>query len=97
MGRLMADFRSNDPEKMNFTVLADCVREAKSQQKGATKMSKVMQEMEQIGYGRGTEDAQCDAVQKLMEKLGYSLEQAMSTLDIVPSKKENFEARLREV
>ena len=55
-GRLMADFRTDDPERMHFSLLADRVRRAKSNQKGVVEMSQVMQELIQEGYDEGYDE-----------------------------------------
>ena len=53
MGRLMSDFRARDPDDMHFAVLADHVREVKSNQKGVREMSRVLEEMYNEGRNEG--------------------------------------------
>ena len=123
LGRLMSDFRTAEPERMHFKVLAESVRKAKSQEKGASKMSRVLEEMEQEGFERGydqgfgrgydqgydqgygkgfgqgkeqgAEEKEFDLVENLMKNLGFTLEQAMKSLNVSLSKKPSFEAKMQ--
>ena len=95
IGHLMADFRTPDPDRMHYKILADSVRAAKSQQKGATKMSRVLEEMRQEGYDKGAEEMEYDHVQTLMKQLNFTLEQAMEFLKVSLTKKPAFEARMQ--
>ena len=53
LGRLMHDFRTSDPADMYYDVLARQVQAVKSDEKGVTAMSTVMDELIREGYDRG--------------------------------------------
>ena len=105
VGRLMEDFRTSDPDAMHFHILADSVRAAKTQQKGATQMSRVLEEMEKIGFDRGLSQglskglsqgkqiANRNILHNVMRKYGWDLEQAMDFLDFPLSEKDIYEDR----
>ena len=94
LGHLMADFRTAEPDRMHFKILADGVRKAKSQQKGVSKMSQVLEEMMQMGYEQGAEAKEFELILRAMQKLGLSLEQTMVWMGVSLSKLPAYQARL---
>lgn len=97
IGRLMHDFCCNDAKDMYWEPMAERTRYLKENQKGVQEMCKVFEDIlnegreegMEKGLEKGMEKALLASLRSLMEKLGYTVEQAMDTLS-VPS-----EARAR--
>lgn len=94
IGKLMHDFCCNDAEDMYLEPMAERTRYLKNSQKGVQEMCKVFEDilnegreegMEkglEKGMEKGMEQALLASLKSLMEKLGYSAEQAMDILSI---------------
>ena len=99
MGRLMSDFRSADPDKMHFPVLAERIREVKSNQKGVTEMSRVLKEIYQEGMEKGIEKGMekgmATLLQQMMSRQGWTLEHAMEFVGLSLDRKEAYQGQIR--
>ena len=56
LGRLMEDFFCDDPDKMNYKVLADRTRQFKENTKGVRNMNSVVDEIREEGRAMGIEE-----------------------------------------
>ena len=56
IGKLMADFRSGDPDTMNYTELADRMRNLKYSEEGIGVMSKALEKVLDTVYQNGYDD-----------------------------------------
>ena len=90
-GRLMHDFRTSDPDAMYYSVLADRVRDVKSNQKGVMEMSKVMDELYNEGFGQGT----ANVLSQMMQFNHWSLEHAMRIANLPSENKPMYEAQIQ--
>ena len=76
VGYLMSDFRATDPEQMHYDILAQQVKNAKQDEKGARAMSRIVEELitegreegYQQGIERGIEQGMKKGLEKGMEK-----------------------------
>lgn len=94
LGKLMHDFSCNDASDMYLGPMAARTRFLKEDQKGVTEMCKVFEDIlqegvelgEERGLERGREEGKelslLSSLRSIMEKLGYSPEQAMDMLDV---------------
>ena len=104
-GLLMSDFRARNPDDMHFSVLADQVREIKSNQKGVKEMSSFAEEMfnegwnegHNEGWNKGEARGEARMLLRMMRRNGWSLEQAMEFIGLSPDEKPIFEPRIREL
>ena len=96
IGRLMSDFRARNPDEMHFSLLADHVREMKSNQKGVMEMSSVLEEMCNKGIDIGCNKGHVDYLFRIMLRNGWSLEQAMDCVGLSPEEKTLYEPLVRE-
>ena len=93
MGRLMADFRASDPDEMHFPLLADHVREIKSNQKGVMEMSRVLEMM----YSEGRNEGHVELLFQMMRRYGWPIEQAMDFVGLPKENKAVYEPLIREL
>ena len=94
LGKLMHDFFCTDPDDMHYKELADKVRYFKEDEKGVASMCKVLEEMR----NEAARDADKKAVERttashirdIMDKLKYTLDQAMDLLNIPAGQREIY-------
>ena len=94
LGKLMHDFFCTDPDDMHYKELADKVRYFKEDEKGVASMCKVLEEMR----NEAAKDAEKKAVERttvthirdIMDKLKYTVDQAMDLLNIPASQREIY-------
>ena len=96
IGRLMSDFRARNPDEMHYSLLADHVREMKSNQKGVMEMSSVLEEMYNKGRNEVRNEGHVDWLSRMMLRHGWSLEQAMDFIGLSPDNKTVYEPLVRE-
>ena len=112
MGRLMADFRSHDPEKMYYSALADRIRHLKYSEEGVKNMCRAeellvqaearkarrkgRQEGRQEGMKKATTQTMDKALRNLMATTHWSLDQAMAALNIPPEEQPSYRERLEK-
>ena len=77
IGRLMSDFRANDPDDMHYALLAEQVRSVKYNRKGVGEMSRVLELTYQEGIEQGVEKARLETLSFLMSRNSWTLDQAM--------------------
>lgn len=94
LGRLMHDFRCNNPDDMHYDILAERSRYFKENPKGVSEMCKAMEDMRNEALERGLAEglikgraegrlnSLAESVQNLKTKLGFSDQQAKETLNI---------------
>ena len=90
LGKLMHDFLCNDPDEMNFDLLAERSRYFKENPKGVSEMCKAMEDMRNEalerglaeGFAKGRFNNMIESVRNLKEKLGFSDQQARDILNI---------------
>ena len=87
IGRLMADFRASDPEEMNYDLLAGQVRAVKSNRKGVSEMSRVLDEM----FQEGREEERIERLSHLMRRNRWTLDQAMELAGYPMDQKARYE------
>ena len=62
LGRLMEDFFCDDPDKMNYKVLADRTRQFKENTKGVRNMNSVVDEIREEGRAMGIEEGKKEGI-----------------------------------
>lgn len=86
IGRLMHDFCCNNAEDMYLEPMAERTRYLKESQKGVEEMCKIFEDILKEGMEKGREEgkelALLASLRSLVEKLGYTPEQAMDVLNI---------------
>lgn len=99
LGRLMHDFNCNDPDDMNYRVLADRARYFKTNSEGVTVMCKAMDDLriesERRGEIRGEEKKAKESaknfyamglsVEDIAKGIGYTLETVREWLGLAPA------------
>ncbi len=94
LGKLMHDFFCTDPDEMLYKELANKVRYFKEDEKGVASMCKVLEEMR----NEAAKDADKKAVERttvshikeIMDKLKYTVDQAMDLLSIPQSQRSTY-------
>ena len=98
IGRLMADFRTADPNEMHFSALADRVKRLKYSEKGVTKMCQAMEitfaEGLEEGIVKGRAEGRAEDIRSLMETIGMSIAEAMTALRIPADERGKYEELL---
>ena len=98
LGKLMHDFLCNDPDDMNFDILADRTRYFKENPEGVSEMCKAMEDMRNEALERGRVEGRAEgraeglvegrlnnmleSVRSLKAKLGLSDQQVKDALSI---------------
>ena len=90
LGKLMHDFLCNDPDDMNFDILADRTRYFKENPEGVSEMCKAMEDMRNEALERGRVEVlvegrlnnMLESVRSLKAKLGLSDQQVKDALSI---------------
>ena len=83
IGRLMADFREVDPQKMYNHELAGRAYDLKNKEDEVRKMCKAMETTFQEGWKEGSIDALVRSIRSLMERHGQTADESMDDLSIV--------------
>lgn len=87
-GKLMHDFCCNNAKDMYLEPMAERTRYLKESQKGVEEMCKVFEDIlnegMEKGMEKGMESTLLSNLKSLMEKLGYTVEQAMDVLNVSP-------------
>ena len=94
IGKLMHDFCCSDPDEMLLEPMAERARYLKQNDKGVKEMSKVYEEILSKGDERGTVRTRLSDLKMLMEKLGYTVQQAMDLLEVPPELRLKLEPQL---
>lgn len=96
IGKLMHDFRTSDPDKMYFSILAESVRYFKEQPEGVDLMCEVMEKFYNEGYTKGEEKGEArgeargkvkgtaSTVKKLLNSNKISFDDLTEALEITP-------------
>lgn len=106
IGRLMADFRAKDPEAMYYPALAKRVRHLKYSERGVSHMCRAMESLVQEerelgiriglekglaeGLEKGRTERQLENLRSVMENTDWSLDQAMSVLNIPMDERQKY-------
>ena len=72
LGKLMADLQQSNPDKMHYSLIADCVREHKSNKKGASNMAGDIEKV----YKEGIADGKAEGIRSLAKYLKKSSSKA---------------------
>lgn len=98
IGKLMHDFCCSDAGDMYLEPMAERTRFLKEDQKGVTEMCKVFEDILKEGREKGREEGKeltlLASLRSIMEKLGYSPEQAMDVLDIPAGERAKLQMQL---
>lgn len=87
VGRLMHDFRCNNPDDMFSPVLAERVRYFKRDEGGRAVMCKMMEELRNESEEKGVFKGKADLILKYMRKHECDAESAMDELDVSTSER----------
>lgn len=90
IGRLMADFRTSDPSRMNFPELAARVNALKNSEDEVRKMCRAMEITYEEGLRDGQRDRGANDLRNLMETLGLSLTDALNALKIPSEERQTY-------
>ena len=82
LGKLMHDFFCTKADEMNFSVLAEKLRYFKESEEGVKSMCKVLEDMRESVREETAQETTVDHLKEIMEKLKYTLDQAMDLLSI---------------
>ena len=88
LGKLMHDFSCTQAEDMHYPILAERVRYFKENVKGATTMCREVEKIAMAERNEGRIEANVKAVQKIMAKMSFSVEEAMKFLELPDSEKD---------
>ena len=75
---------------MHFKELADKVRYFKEDEKGVAAMCKVMEDMRKEVDKKAVERTTVSHIKEIMDKLKYSVDQAMDLLDIPAGQRDTY-------
>ena len=98
----MHDFSCWDPEDMKIDLLKETTKYYKEDPKGVAIMCRAFEEVRDQaraegkieGRAEGREQTQIDNIQKIMEKLKISVQQAMDMLEIPAADRERLSAKI---
>lgn len=98
IGRLMADFRASDPNRMHYETLAKKVRMYKEQEQGGNEMCRIFEELREEareeGWEEGRAEGQSAVVRKLLncmtvEQVAQLLEMSLEEIQAIKDEEAN--------
>lgn len=92
IGKLMADFRTSDPKKVNYQELAQPMRYYKTDEGGVKQMCRIIEQERR----EAADFKELTLLQNLMEVQGISLEDAMKSLKIPLEKLEEYKELIKQ-